>query len=538
MEAKGSMAKESFLRGALILALASALSRVIGIAYLVILPRIIQEEGMGLFQLVRPIHYFAAVVAISGMPVAIAKQVAEKAAAGSRRGIRQVFRVGFLTMAATGFLVAAVLMAGAGFLAEHAARDSAVYPTLVVLGPACFFLALSAAVRGYFQGLQYMVPSAISQVVDQVVRVGATVFFAQWLLPYGIAYAVAGTALGSLVGEFVGWLVLLGFYAAKSRELLAELPRYLEDVGESWLSTCKRLWELAIPAVVATVLWPVMQMADTVLIPARMQSAGFTAEEIRAGVGYLGMAMPVAQFPNIITVSLSTSLIPAIAEAWALGSRRLIAYRSEEAIRIAFLFGVPAAVGLAVLAEPVCVMLFGYREAAPHLAVLATGGVTLGFIQATTGILQGMGLMAVPVRNLLAGVVVKFAANYLFLGNPDLGAVGASYGTALSWAVVAALNLYGVFARVGFVVNLWDSIVKPLGATLVLAAWAYYIHDALRWFIGNSLSTIAAVVSGFLLYFLLLMAWGTITKKDVALIPGGVGLSLADALQAWGFLRR
>ena len=146
------MAKESFLRGALTLALASALSRVIGIVYLVILPRIIQEEGMGLFQLVRPIHYFAAVVAISGMPVAISKLVAEQAAEGSRQGVRQVFYLGFLCMAVTGLVTAAVLMVGAKFLAEHVARDSAVYPMIVILGPACFFLALSAAVRGTSRG--------------------------------------------------------------------------------------------------------------------------------------------------------------------------------------------------------------------------------------------------------------------------------------------------------------------------------------------------------------------------------------------------
>lgn len=532
------MAKESFLRGALILAVASACSRVIGIIYLVILPRIIQEDGMGLFQLVRPIHYFAAVLAISGMPVAISKLVAEQAAAGSRRGIGRVFRLGFLTMTATGLLTAVVLMAGARFLAEHAARDMAVYPTIVILGPACFFLALSAAVRGYFQGLQYMVPSAVSQVVDQVVRVVATILLAYWLLPYGISFAVAGTALGSLVGEFAGWLVLVGFYAVQGRVLLLKLPQRITAAEDSSLRVLKRLWELAVPAVVATVLWPIMQMADTLLIPARMQSAGFSPEAIRAGVGYMGMAMPVAQFPNIITVALSTSLIPAITEAWTLGSQRLIAYRSQEALRFAFLFGLPAAVGLAVLAEPICVMLFGYPEAAPHLAVLASGAVTLGFIQATTGILQGMGLMAVPVRNLLVGVVVKFGANYVLLGDPNLGAVGASYSTAISWAVVALLNLYGVFARVGFVMQLWDSIVKPAGATLILAGWAHFLYDALTPLVGGTFSTLTAVTSGLLLYFLILMMWGAVTEKDLSLLPGQAGPALADTLYYWGFLRR
>lgn len=532
------MAKESFLRGALILALASALSRVIGIAYMVILPRIIHEEGMGLFQLVRPIHYFAAVTAISGMPVAISKLVAEKAASGSRRSIGRVFRIGFAVMTLTGGLTAVALMAGARPLAEHAAQDSAAYPVIFILGPSCFFLALSAAVRGYFQGLQYMVPSAVSQVIDQAVRVGATVALTKLLLPYGIAFAVAGTALGSLMGELVGWLVLVGFYIIKRGELLSEIPYRREEKVESTLSVLRRLFELALPAVVATVLWPIMQMADTLIIPARMQSAGFSIEQIRAGVGLMGMAMPVAQFPNIITVALSTSLIPAITEAWTLGSRRLVVYRSEEALRFTLLFGIPSAVGLAVLAEPICAMLFGYVEAAPHLAVLATGAITLGLIQSTTGILQGMGLMTIPVRNLLIGVIAKFALNYVLVGSPTLGALGASYATAIGWGVVAVLNLLSLFRRLGFVIKVWDGLLKPTAATVVLAVWAYYLQDTLAFFVGITGSTITAVTTGFILYFLLLMIWGAVTQKDAALIPGAAGRRLVRFLYDWGFLRK
>lgn len=532
------MAKESFLRGAIILALASALSRVIGIVYLVVLPRIIHDEGMGLFQLVRPIHYFAAVVAISGMPVAISKLVAERAAEGSRKGISKVFRLGLAVMTITGGLSALVLMVGARFLAERVAQDGAAYLMIFLLGPACFFLALSAAMRGYFQGLQYMVPSAISQVVDQVVRVGSTIVFAKALLPYGIAYAVAGAALGSVLGEFVGWLVLVGFYIVKRGELLGALPRRSAVKHESWKVLIKKLYQLALPAVVATVLWPVMQMADTILIPLRMQSAGFSPEQIRAGVGYMGMAVPVAQFPNIITVALSTSLIPAITEAWTLKSQKLVRYRSEEALRFSLLFGIPAACGLAVLADPICQMLFGYSEAAPHLAVLASGAITLGLIQATTGVLQGMGKMMIPVRNLLIGVAVKFGLNYVLLGDPTMGALGASYATAISWAVVTILNLISVFRRVGFVLQVWNSVIKPMAATVVLALWAYFIHDTLVIWIGNGLATVVAVFSGLLLYFLILMIWGSITSRDVSLIPGTTGRRISLFLHDWGFLRK
>ena len=161
-----------------------------------------------------------------------------------------------------------------------------------------------------------MVLSAISQVVDQVVRVAATVLMAYWLLPYGYPIRCGGAALGSLVGELAGWLVLVGFYLVKGSELLAALSSRRTVQVSSASQVLQRLWQLAVPAVVATILWPVMQMADTVLIPPACRVLALHPEQIRAGVGLLGMAMPVAQFPNIITVALSTSLIPAITEAW------------------------------------------------------------------------------------------------------------------------------------------------------------------------------------------------------------------------------
>jgi O-antigen/teichoic acid export membrane protein len=145
------MTKESFLRGAAILAAASAVNRLIGLVYMVALPRLIFDEGMGLYQLVKPIHYFAAVVAIGGMPVGIAKLIAEKAALGSAQEVKRVFRTGLLLLLISGGVVALALSLGAPWFAKVLAKDAGGTPTLRALGPACFFLALSAGF-GVFSG--------------------------------------------------------------------------------------------------------------------------------------------------------------------------------------------------------------------------------------------------------------------------------------------------------------------------------------------------------------------------------------------------
>ena len=532
------MTKESFLRGAVILTLASLASRVIGLAYMVVLPRLIYDDGMGLYQLVKPIHYFAAVLAIAGVPVAISKLTAEKVALGSKADVKRVFMVGTVLLICTGGLVGGVLFVGADWFAFNFAKDGGVAKTLALLGPACFFLALSAAFRGFFQGLQRMTPAAISQMADQVVRVAVTILAVIWLRPQGVEIAVTGIAWGFIAGEFAGWLVLATYYAFKHNALLELRPSSRElRRPEPLVGIAKRLVSLAFPAVVATILWPVMQLADSLLIPMRMHMAGFSPEVIREGLGHLGMALTLAQFPNVLTVALATSLVPAISEAWALQSKKLVRHRSQEALRIALIFGIPSCAALLVLGEPLSQMLFGYSQVGAPLSILSFGAISLGLIQASTGILQGLGDMLIPVRNLAAGVVIKFALNYFLLAQPGFGILGAAWGTTVGWAVIAVLNLLSVFQRVGKAINLRHSLLYPSVTTVFAALWMYLCQNTLNYFAPHSVASLLALLSGFILYFLLLMITGSLTERDVHLLPV-VGKPLAKFLYTWGFLRR
>jgi hypothetical protein len=232
--------------------------------------------------------------------------------------------------------------------------------------------------------------------------------------PRGLELAVMGVAGAFILGELTGWLILAGAYLLQGPQLLRELKEKRPQ-PEPRRQLAGRLISLAVPAVVATILWPVMQLADSLLVPLRLQAAGFDPAAVREGLGHLGMALTLAQFPNIVTVALATSLVPAISEAWALARDRLVKHRAEEALRMALIFGIPSCAALYVLAEPLCQILFSYGQVGEPLRILAAGTVTLGVIQATTGVLQGLGAMAVPVRNLCSlGVLLKFALNFLF----------------------------------------------------------------------------------------------------------------------------
>lgn len=203
---------------------------------------------------------------------------------------------------------------------------------------------------------------------------------------------------------------------------------------------------------------------------------------------------------------------------------------------MALLFGIPFFVFLFVLAEPLSVLLFSYQQVAPFLKVLALGTITLGLIQTGTGILQGLGLMSIPVRNLAIGVLLKFTLNYVLIPLPRFGALGAAYGSTLAWFVVALLNLTAIYFRVGKVIRWRKSVIEPALAAVVAGFSLYHLQMTLTYFLPFGLATIIAMGLAFLFYFLILMIYGVITWRDFHLIPR-IGPKLGQFFQEWGFLR-
>ena len=529
------MTKRSFLRGALILAIASGISRILGVVSMVLLPRIIKPDGMGLLQLVNPIFYFAAVVAIFSIPTSVSKMVSERAATKSYQAVFRVLKVALMFMVVTGLLATVLMIVSARFLAEVVAKDPGVYPILLVLAPAAFFLAIGGAFRGFFQGMQNMTPPALSQIVDQLIKVVGGVVFALWLMPKGIEYAAAGVASARVIGEILGVMILVGFYFMNKRSLEKEQKR--EIIKEDYPSILKEMLALAVPLLTATVLWPVMQMLDTFVLPTRLQSLGYSAEHIRAMAGYLGMALTVSQFPNIITVALSTSLIPAISEAHALGSRLLIRRRAEEAVRLAVLFGIPAFVGLFILAEPISTMLFNYPEVGAPLKILAIGTLVLGLNQASNGVLVGLGSVLVPVRNLTMGLIVKLILNLVLTSISSIGYLGAAWGSTFGWLVVALLNFSAVKKRSQLSISFKETVIKPVFAALIMGFSAYFLYDNLVLFTASQpIATLGAIFLGVPLYFLVLMFGGVISRHDIEMLPR-IGRKLADFLVEWKFIK-
>ncbi|NPV79419.1 MAG: polysaccharide biosynthesis protein [Firmicutes bacterium] len=536
------MTKKSFVRGAAILAIAGLANRVVGAVSRIVLPALIGDEGMGLFQMAYPIYSIFLVVSTAGVPVAVSKLVAEQAAKGNSHGARRILRVAATILFLTGAIGTLILVASADVLSSAVLRDRRAALPIIATAPAVLILSFMSAFRGYFQGLQEMERSANSQIAEQLIRVFSMISLAYFLLPKGIDFSAAGASFGAVLGGIAGLIVILIPYYRQSSGsdkrgansnlgLRGGQGDSVDPLSEGYMvssaAIAGRIFSLSIPIVIGASIMPLMQVVDAVLIPMRLNAAGVVGTQVTRLYGQLtGMALPLVYFPTVITTALAASAVPAVSEALAYKDRRMLISRSQDVIWFGALIGLPSSLGLFLLADEFCAMFYRLPAAGVSLRAVAFGTLFLCLQQTSSGVLQGLGEVTVPVRNLFVGAILKAIVNYVFTGIPAIGIKGAAWGTVIGFAISSILNLLYLSRKLGLALDIQKHLIKPLIATCVMGiavTLTYRLaHDALG---SNTLATLSATAIGAAIYGLLLLVTGAISSRDIALLPMGAKIS-------------
>ncbi len=527
-----------FLRGAMVLTMAGLVSKVIGALYRIPLARLIGGEGIGLYQMAYPIYTLMLALSTAGVPVAISILVAEHQARGDGAGARRVFRLALTLLAFTGGLFAVGLFFSAYYLSERVLHEPRAFYPVVALSPAIFLTAVMSAFRGYFQGNQDMAPTASSQVVEQVFRVGTVLVAAYLLLPSGVEFAAAGATFGAVVGSTAGLLWLLFLYIRHwfRRGNPPSGVRHRKVYTQSTMGLLWRITAIAVPLSLGGIIMPVMQIIDASMVPLRLQAAGHSAARATELFGQLtGMAGTLINLPAIITISLAVSLVPAVAEARAAGQWTVLHTRLEDALRITVMLTLPAAVGLAVLAAPIGYLLYDLPEVGVSLAMLAPAVLFVGLYQTTAGALQGMNYPSLPVISLLAGAVVKVVLNYTL--TVGWGVRGAAAATVAAFLTAFWLNDYRLKKIMGKGQNWSRLLLKPGLAVTIMAMAVNWLFPVVSSLAGERLAVLVAVAGGAVVYGLGLLLMGAVRRDEVAMLPG-IGPDVAHWLAKYGLVRR
>lgn len=508
------MAKQPFIYGALFLLLAAAFNRVLGFIYQILMIRLIFPEGIGLFAMVYPVYVLIIVLATAGIPVAMAKLVAEEMAVNNPRGAYRIFITCFVFLILSSILLSALCLLYAPYLLAYVFPNPKVYYIFLNLLPGVIIVALCSAIRGFFQGLQQMKPIAASQSLEQLVRVISGLFFARLLLPRGVEYAAIGASLGVVIGELSGFILITVYYF-KCRPRLSDGMPVCPAERPGRLGA--RISNLAVPVTLTRLISTLFLTLDAILIPQRLQVSGVSLAGATALYGqFVGIAQSLLFMPGIITISLATALVPAISDAISANKFHLVRARCETAIRITILVGIPFAIIFFFLGNKICGYIFGYPEAGDSLRILALGGPFLYLQQTTTGILHGMGRAALPFKNLLIASAFKLCGIFYLTGQPHLGIYGAAAVIAVSFAVMAVLNLIDIRNQTGLKIDLGQAVFKPLTAAAAMSAAIIFSYNTLYIHaVPEGLAVISSIAAGFLGYMLLLIINGGVNKKDL-----------------------
>ncbi len=432
-----------------------------------------------------------------------------------------------------------MLYFGAGWLIEsHFVRDPRAYWAIAALAPAIFFVTVLSSYRGYFQGLQMMTPTAISQIIEQFFRVVTMIAFAYILLPRGLEYAAAGASFGAGPGAAAGLLVLMYFYWRQRpgfQEKMNNQPPLRQEGSARIIS---RIVRLALPVSLANIMLPVVSNIDLFIVPARLEVAGYTVEQATELFGYLtGMAVPLINLATILTASLAASLVPAVSEAFTLRNHQQVYQRTATAMRISNLITIPSFVGMWLLARPISQMLYGTPNADTSIAILSMGIFLLGIHQVSTGVLQGLGYTAIPVFNMAASAVVKIVISWVLTAMPELGIKGAAWATNADFGVAALLNMYFVHRYVGFAFDVKDTFRTAVAAAIMGGVVLLTYDAVMTKTLHNTISTLTAVVFGGGIYAVAQLLLGGVVERDIQRVPRA-GAWLVRILRSLGLLRR
>ena len=530
------MSGKSFVKGALVLSIAGILAKCLGALYRIPFARLASDECGAIYALVYPIYNLLLALSTAGIPLALSKLVAEYEEQGKSGMSLRILKLSLLLLASVGIIVSVALFISADWIATNVWEVPGAALSIRAITPAMLFTCIQAVFRGYFQGMQQMVPTALSQITEQFVRVGV-IFAALFLLmPYGDEITAAGATAGAAVGSGAALLLMLSIYARyrKKQKADADMASKMDDLKESISNSqvLQKVVALAVPIAIGSLVLPVMQTIDSVLVLARLQAGGMSIDTAMVEFNYLGNCVqPIINLPFMITTAVAASLVPNISEALAMGQKQKVSETFANAMQLAILVVLPATVGLMTLAEPIMNML--YEKPGAGVAMFWSAAVVLvvGLYQISAGTLQGMGKAMVPMYSLLLGAAVKIVLTYTLTAIPAVGIRGAALGSVIGFAAAAGNNIYQVSRKIG-----WDwlsmkyHIVKPVisvAAMAVLVLAAYSGVNALL--SSNGTATLISIMIGGCAYFAVLLAIGGVSLEIIRKMPK-VGNKLAALL--------
>ncbi|KAB2329320.1 putative polysaccharide biosynthesis protein [Bacillus mesophilum] len=439
------------LRGTFILTLGTFVSKLLGLLYVIPFSRIVGPEGTILYQYAYVPYTIFLSMSTAGIPLAISKFIAKYNAIEEYSVGRRLFKSGIWVMMASGIIWFAILMYFAPEFAAmftDAKENQKLEETVTVIRAVSFALIIipfMSLIRGFFQGHQSMGPSAVSQVVEQIVRIvfllgGAYVVLN--LMDGSIVDAASVATFAAFIGGIGGLFVLFWYWYKRKPHLDQLLQHDKGTVDISLKDMYKEIIIYSIPFIFVGIANPLFQLIDLLTFNRTMDAMGVGIEESESLLNILNFEThKIVIIPVTLAISFSLTLIPSITKSFMDADQASLNRQMNQSLQVMLFLTLPAAVGVALLAEPVYTLFYTADiEGAAILRTYAPVAVLFALFSVTAAILQGINEQRFTVLSLLAGILVKLSLNVPFI--KWMETEGAIYATAIGYLTAIAINFY------------------------------------------------------------------------------------------------
>lgn len=583
---------QSLLNGAFVLVVATVLVKVIGALFKIPLSMLIGEVGRGYFNTAYEIYTPLYSISMAGLPIAVSRMVAKERSLGNYRDVRLIRRVATRIFLITGAVGTVLMFIIAYPYTKYVVGYTENIYCILAIAPSIFFCCCMSTFRGYYEGMQNMMPTAISQVIEAIsklfIGLGVTYVFLSVqlkrfengqtvmgtvyenkadalaaLYPYAAATAVLGVTIGTVLG-FIFLAIrhkLRGDGITKSDLMNSPKPDDSKNVAKILIRT-------ALPMAVGSLILNVTNLIDSATIQNRLAYAVEKAPEVIKGIysdflikegiadgqivkylyGVYGETLDFKNLVPTITMTLGISAIPIISAAWAKHQSKTIKTTVESVIRVTMLISLPVGFGLAAVSYNLLNMFYGASAATIGSPILTVYGISVFLFAVSspiTNMLQALGRTDIPLKSLCVGAVVKIILNYILIGNPQINVNGAPIGSIACYVIVVGINLFNIIKISGVKINLASVFIKPFACAAISGVTAFAtvkvfskvlanLGEADSMLNGNSVALVIAVAAAVLVYVLALLFLKALSRDDLEMIPKGE--KIAKKLEKFGFL--
>ena len=516
--------KQSFLHGTMLLAMSTAIVKVIGAFYSIPLNAIIGEQGFGYYSTAYEIYTVLLMISTAGLPVAMSRMVSAASSLGHYRQVRKIYTVArtiFLTLGLLGALLMTVFCKQLAVFQEQ--PDA--WAAIAALGPSCFLICLMSTYRGFFQGQSNMMPTSVSQVIEAIVKLVVGLSAAVLILWYTQNdYSLA--AGGAIAGVTLSCLVSSVYLNRCFRKAFRDMPKTAEDTDDG-KTIAKTLLAIAIPITIGSAGLQILTVLETKIYMSQLLQT-LTQAQADTQKGIYNFTQKIFNMPCAFITPITISVIPAITAQLTRGEHKAVRSTEESAARVTALISAPCAVGIAVLAQPVTGLLGGYTGEKLALAtqLMAVLGICIVFnatVLLTNAIMQAHGHVNLPVINMFVGGIVKLLAIAVLTGNPHIGILGTPIGSLLCYICITVLNLITIRRVIPEAPAIAKNLLKAIVAAAVMGVFVWG-----AWFglgkIGITSRVILCglpIAVGVAVYAVAAVKLRAITREDCLLLPKG-----------------